>query len=149
MIFAASFPRPFKITRSGFYEPCSLFQQYRLHLLRLRKTHVLRGMRNSLSLLPEAFFLSYHVQDLLSLVCNRSRDTECLKTFSDCSSSVSSSSAVFFDCDSSTYNVSPACIFKTDRLDSFYLIVNIQSSIFCDFFSFFDRSNSVACLIQH
>ena len=58
-----------------------------------------------------------------TVVSNGTWDTECLNTFADCSSCISSTSTIFFDCNCSTYDVSPASVFETDWLDSFYLIV--------------------------
>ena len=77
-------------------------------------------------------------------VCNGSRDTESLKAFSDSCCCVSGSSAAFFDRDSCTYCVSPASVLEADRLNAFDLIVNVQSCVFSDFLSFFDRSDSIA-----
>ena len=79
-----------------------------------------------------------------TIISNGSWDTECLKTFTDCCSSISSSSSSFFDCDSCTYSVSPTCIFKTDWLNAFNLVIYIKTSIFSDLFSFFDGSDSIA-----
>ena len=60
-----------------------------------------------------------------SVVSNRTWNTESLKTFTDCCSSISSSSTTFLNSDSCTYCVSPACIFKTNWLNLFNLFVNI------------------------
>ena len=144
MICAASLPRPFRITRRGFYEPCLPSQQYRLHLLLLRRTHDLPGMRSSLFLLPAASCPGYHDQDLLFADQQRNRDTESLQVLLRLLLLLQLPSAAFFDCDGCTYSVSPASVLKTDGLDFLYLIVNIQASIFGDFFSFFDGSNSIA-----
>ena len=56
-------------------------------------------------------------------ISNGSWNTERLKTFTDSCCCVCCSSASFFDCNGSTYSVCPACIFETDRLDAFNLIV--------------------------
>ena len=80
----------------------------------------------------------------LSVVCNGTRDTECLKTLSDCCSSISGSCASLLDCDRSAYGVSPASVLKTDRLDFLYLIVYVKPSVFCDFLSLFDRADTIA-----
>src|SRR5699024_2241391 len=79
-----------------------------------------------------------------SLVSYRSWNTESLKSFSDCCCCVCCSCASFFDCDCSTYNICPACVFKADRLNAFYLIVNIKACVFCNFLCFFDRSDAIA-----
>ena len=41
-------------------------------------------------------------------------------------------------------DVCPASVLKTDWLDAFDLIVYVQTSIFCDFLCFFQRSDSIA-----
>ena len=79
-----------------------------------------------------------------SVVSNRSRNTESLKSFSDSCSSVSSSLAACLDCDCSTYCVSPCSILKADRLNFLNLVIYIKTSVFCDFLSFFDRADSIA-----
>ena len=79
-----------------------------------------------------------------TMVSNGTRDTESLKTFTDSGGSVSSSSAVFLDSDSCTYDVSPASVLEADRLDLFDLIINVQTGILCDLLCFFDVSNTIA-----
>jgi len=73
----------------------------------------------------------------LTLISNGSRNTECLQSFSDSCCRICCSLASFLDRDCRTCDVSPACIFKADRLDAFDLVIYIQSGIFCDLFSFF------------
>ncbi|GFI57165.1 hypothetical protein IMSAG025_00596 [Muribaculaceae bacterium] len=96
------------------------------------------------------FFFQKHLSKVtmskanLTGISNRTRDTESLKALTDCCSSIRSFFAAFLDCDSCAYNICPAGIFKADRLNAFYLVINIKPSIFCDFFSFFDRRDSVA-----
>ena len=48
------------------------------------------------------------------------------------------------DCDCSTYCICPASVLETDWLNAFDLIVYIKTCVFCDFLSFFDRSNAIA-----
>ena len=43
-----------------------------------------------------------------------------------------------------TKDVCPASVLEADRLNAFDLIVNVQSCVFSDFLSFFDRSDSIA-----
>ena len=83
-------------------------------------------------------------QTYFTCVSNRTRNTERLKTFTDCSSSISSSSAAFFDCDCSTYCVSPACVLETDRLDLLYLVIYVKACILCDLLSFFNGCDAIA-----
>ena len=80
----------------------------------------------------------------LTMVCNGTWNTECLKSLSDCCCCVCCSCASLLDRDSCTYNVCPACILKTDRLNLLNLIVNIKSSVLCDLLSFFDRADTIA-----
>ena len=70
-----------------------------------------------------------------SLICNRSRNTERLKSFSDCCSSISCLCTSLFDCDSSTYCVSPLSVLETDWLNSFNHLVNVKTSCFSYFCS--------------
>ena len=79
-----------------------------------------------------------------SVVSNRTRDTECLKTLADCCSSISSLCASFLDCDCSTYCVSPASVLKTDRLNLLHLIIYIQTSIFGNLLRLFDGADTIA-----
>ena len=53
-----------------------------------------------------------------TLISNGTGDTESLQSFADCCCCVSCSSAAFLDCDCRAYRVSPACIFKTNWLDT-------------------------------
>ena len=80
----------------------------------------------------------------LTGICNRSRDTEGLKTLTDSSCSVSSLTAALLDCDCCTNGVSPASILKTDRLDTLDLSIYIQSCILCNLLCLFDRSDTIA-----
>ena len=79
----------------------------------------------------------------LTSVSNRTGDAESLEAFTDCSSSVSSSSAVLLDCDSSTYCVSPLSVLEADRLNAFDEVINIKTCVLCDLLSFFDGSNTI------
>ena len=80
----------------------------------------------------------------LTLVCYRTRNTECLKALTDSCGSVSSLSAALLDRDGSAYCISPARILKADRLDLLNLSINVKACIFCNLFSFLDRSNAIA-----
>ena len=79
----------------------------------------------------------------LSVLCNRSRDTESLKTFTDGCGSLGSLSCALLDGDGSTYCVSPACILETDWLNALNHAVYIKTCVFCDLLSFFDRSDTI------
>ena len=79
----------------------------------------------------------------LTSVSNGTGNAESLETFTDCSSSVSSSSAVLLDCDSSAYCVSPLSVLEADRLNAFDEVINIKTSVLCDLLSLFDGSNTV------
>ena len=78
-------------------------------------------------------FLKEHLAEVtvtetnLTLISNRTGDTESLEAFADCSSSVSSSCAALLYSDSAAYCVSPLCIFKTDRLDALNELIDIQT----------------------
>ena len=95
MICAASFPRPFKITRSGFYElVCLLCDTDRA--LSSSERFVSCEEAEAVGL-----FLKEHLTEVtmsktyFSLVSNGTRDTESLKTFTDRSSSVCGTAAAF------------------------------------------------------
>ena len=77
-------------------------------------------------------------------ISNGTGNTESLKSFADCCSCVSCSLTALLNCNCSAYNVSPASIFKADRLDFLNLVIYVKSSVFCDFFSFFKGSDAVA-----
>jgi len=79
----------------------------------------------------------------LTGIGNGTGDTESLQAFTDRCCCICCFTAAFLDRDSSAYCVSPACIFKTDRLYLLNLIINIQTSVFCYFLSFFNRRNAV------
>ena len=66
----------------------------------------------------------------LTVVSYRTRDTECLQTDTDSFSSFSSVCAVLLKSDSSTYYISPFCIFKADRLSFFTRFIRIKSGSF-------------------
>ena len=82
-------------------------------------------------------------QTNFSLVSNRARDAECLQTFTDCSSSVSSSAAALLDCDSCANGISPLCVFETDRLNALYHLVYIQASCLGYFSSALNRVDAI------
>ena len=80
----------------------------------------------------------------LTVVSYRTRDAECLQTDTDSFSSFSSVCATFFNSNGSTYNISPFCIFKTDRLSFFTRFIRIKSMSFTDSVSFFDIFDAVS-----
>ena len=82
-------------------------------------------------------------QTYFTLVCYRTRNTEGLKSLTDCSCSLRCFAAAFFDRDCSAYGVSPFCVFEADRLNAFYHFVYIQTCSFCYFCSFLDGIDSV------
>ena len=94
-------------------------------------------------------FLQQHLAQIavtqtnLSLVCNRTRDAESLKTLADGSSSVSSSAAALLDCDGSTNGVCPLCVFEADRLNALYHLVYIQTGSLGNFRSALDGIDAV------
>ena len=67
-----------------------------------------------------------------TVVSYRTRDAECLQTDTDSFSSFSSVCTTFFNSNGSTYNISPFCIFKTDRLSFFTRFIRIKSMSFTD-----------------
>ena len=73
-----------------------------------------------------------------TLISYRSRNTECLKSFTDCCCSFCCCLTAFFNCNCSTYYVSPACVLKTDWLNALNLIVYIKSGILCNLLCFLD-----------
>ena len=80
-----------------------------------------------------SIFLKEHLAEVavtetyLTLVSNGAGDTESLKSLTDSSSSVSSSCAALLDSDSAAYCVSPLSVFKTDRLDAFNELVDVEA----------------------
>ena len=72
------------------------------------------------------------------------RDTESLKTFTDCCSCICCSSSTLLDCDCCTYDVCPASILEADRLNALNLIVYIEAGVLGNLLSFFDRSDTLA-----
>ena len=108
------------------------------------------GLMSSQEAEAVCFFFQKHFTKVtmsktyFTCISNGSRNTECLKAFTDSCCCVSCSSAVFFDCDSCTYDVCPASVLEADRLNAFDLIVYVKACIFSDFLCFFDRSDSIA-----
>ena len=82
-------------------------------------------------------------QTNLSLVSNRTRNAECLQTFTDCSSSVSSSAAALLDRNCCTNGISPLCVFEADRLNAFYHLIYVQTSSLGNFSCTFDGINAI------
>ncbi len=78
---------------------------------------------------------------------NRTRDTKCLQSLSDCCGCVRCPLAALFDRDRSAYGISPARVLKTDRLNAFDLIVYVQTGIFRDLLRLFNRGDAV--FVQH
>ncbi len=68
-----------------------------------------------------------------TVISYRTRDTECLQDRSPIASAASGCFCILFDCDSSTYCVSPVCVFETDWLNFFTTFYNIKTSSFCNF----------------
>ena len=79
----------------------------------------------------------------LTLIGNRAGDAESLKAFTDSSSSVSSSCAALLYSDSAAYSVSPLSVFKTDRLDALYKLVDVKSLSLANISTLFDRADAV------
>ena len=108
------------------------------------------GLMSSQEAEAVCFFFQKHFTKVtmsktyFTCISNGARNTESLKSFTDSCCCVSCSSAVFFDCDSCTYDVCPASVLEADRLDAFDLIVYVKACIFSDFLCFFDRSDSIA-----
>ncbi len=79
----------------------------------------------------------------LTLVSNRTGDTESLEAFTDSSSSVSSLCAALLDSDSAAYSVSPLSILEADRLDAFNELVYIETLCLTYLSTLFDRVDAV------
>ena len=79
----------------------------------------------------------------LTLIGNRTWNTECLQTFANCSSSVSCPLTSLFNCNCSAYCIGPFCIFKANRLNAFYHFIYIQTSSLCYFSGFFNRIDAI------
>ena len=80
----------------------------------------------------------------LSLISNRSGDTERLKSLADGGGSVRGPAAALLDRDSGAYGISPAGIFKADGLDLLYLVIYVQSGILGDLLRLFDVRDAIA-----
>ena len=97
-----------------------------------------------------SFFAQQHSSEVtvadtnLTVVSNRTRNTECLQTDTDSFCSFSSVCAVLLKSDCSTYHISPFCVFKTDRLSFFTRFIRIKSGSFADSVSFFDVFDAVS-----
>ena len=83
-------------------------------------------------------------QSYLTGVGNGSRNTECLKSFSDSGSGVCSLAAVFLDGNSSANRISPARVLKTDGLNLLHLLIYVKAGIFGNLLCFFDRGDTIA-----
>src|SRR5574344_313730 len=79
----------------------------------------------------------------ITVISHRAWDAECLKTNTDSLSCVCSVLAALLDSDGCAYHVSPLCIFKADTLSLFASHVWIETCLFADFVSLFDRGNAV------
>ena len=79
----------------------------------------------------------------LTGIGNGTRDTESLKAFTDGGGRLGCLAAVLLDRDRCAYGVSPACIFKTDRLDALDLVIDIETGILGDLLCFLDGSDSI------
>ncbi|EJX08780.1 hypothetical protein EVA_03106 [gut metagenome] len=96
-----------------------------------------------------SFFAQQHSSQVtvtdanLTVVSYRTRNTERLQTDTNCFSSISSICATFLQSDSSTYYISPLCVFETDRLSFFTSFIRIETIRFADSISFFDVFNTV------
>ncbi len=82
-------------------------------------------------------------QTYLSAVSDRTRNAERLQAFTDCCGCICCLAASLFDCDCRTDGICPLGIFKADRLNIFYHVIDIQTCILCNFLSFFNRADSI------
>ena len=81
----------------------------------------------------------------LTVISNRTGNAERLKTYTDFFGSLSSGLNLIFECDSTTYNISPSSVFKADRLNAFNDIVSVNTGFVANFFSLFNGGNTVFC----
>ena len=103
-----------------------------------------REEAEALGLLGKEHFTEVSVTETnLAVFGYRAGDTEGLETDTDSGSGVGSLNAALFDGDSGTYSVSPNSVFKADRLCSSYNLVAVDTGGKSDFFTFFDRLDSV------
>ena len=103
--------------------------------------------RNTLSLLPEAFYQGYHVQDLLYVYQQLNQEYKMPEVRSPIAAAASAARLQsFFDCNCCTYYICPASIFKTNWLNTFNLVIYIQTSVFRNLLCFFDRGDTIAQL---
>jgi len=79
----------------------------------------------------------------LSVIRNRPLDAERLQAFADYSRRFGRVCNTALDCERRTYDISPACIFKANRLNPFYEIVYVDSLILADFSCLFNGRNPV------
>ena len=91
----------------------------------------------TLSLFAEQHGSQITVTDTyLAVVGYRTRNTKRLQTDTDCFGSICSILAAFLDSDGTTYNISPFCVLKADRLSLFTRLIRIESGSFADGVSF-------------
>ena len=79
----------------------------------------------------------------LTVISNRTGNTESLKTFADCCGSICCSLATLLDSDCSTYCVCPACILKADGLNFLNKCIYINSCILADGFALLDGGDAI------
>jgi hypothetical protein len=72
----------------------------------------------------------------LTVISNRSGNTETLKTFADCGCSLGCLAAVLLDCDCRAYCICPLCILEADTLYVLNHVIYVKSGILCDLLSF-------------
>ncbi len=82
-------------------------------------------------------------QTYLAAVSDGTGDAERLQSFADCGSRFRCCTAVLLDRDRGAYRVSPLCVFKTDRLNAFYKMINIKARSFCDLLALFNGFDAV------
>jgi hypothetical protein len=79
----------------------------------------------------------------LAVVGDGARDAECLQALADYAGSLRSLAASSLDCESSADCVSPLCIFKADRLDVLYHVIDINTCVIADLLGFLNGGNAI------
>ena len=79
----------------------------------------------------------------LSVVSNRTSDTECLLTDTDSLGSLGSVRTTFLDSDSGTYYVSPASVLETARLSFLTHCIRVDTFSVADSLCIFDTVDTI------
>ena len=79
----------------------------------------------------------------LAVICNRARNAERLKSFTDSLSCIESLRAALLYSDCCAERISPLCVLESDRLKILDDLIRIDTLFFADFLSSLDRFDAV------